>query len=568
MEAVHALTQERPTNKWLWAITVAAACYIILFLFNYDNAFVHPESIKNESYSLENGPTPKWEDFRRGMNYNIFEYYCPRISRTLSNIFELFDAKFRVWLWRFVPPHPSLTLKVILCLVLTPPLLYVSLRNLLFDRSLSLIVTTAYLCSPGFLSPLTMYFHPGKGILNLVFVVFIFLVSQDYRKLLLQPGQPAIANGGKYLLLMLLLLGCLFWDEAGLFMYVFFPVFFFRLFRAFGKTFLRWAGPVYLSIPVIYALLLFRWLPSLHVWAGYDLPDIRQYRDAPGLKELLMPGFYALRVNFRYLVSDHLHLHPNLLELYSGVTQLLIAGAYHLMVILFLLLAAGGWLVAHGYLARSFAGGLFTGNHCPAPRDEATTRQRTTMMIVVTFGLLLAYAWCHSFLISKFLLVWGAWWYGAPFSLLWCLFIAYALQQCLSLIRPAIAPTILVLLMLTMISDELMFFTCRNHVFKQQSIFRKIFPPDIFTGDVNQYKLFDIRASLARSSENYAFTLAAWRHRAAYRGQRVTYDQIGGVLADAGGELSALRVLRPYDISPLPYDNTTAYLDVELPYVR
>jgi len=557
--------------KSLWVIAVATACYIVIILFNYDNAWIHPESILSEAYILENGPAPKIEDFARGLNYFVFELEEPRITRPLSNIFQLFDAKFRVWLWRFMPPHPALGLKVLLSLLLVPPLLYFSCRNLSFGAELSLVCTLIYVCSPGFLSPLVMYFHPGKGILNLVLVFFLWAVSRDSRRLRISGGQwEGAAPVGKYLLLTAFLLFSFFWDETALFLYVFFPVFFFSLWRAFGRPFLVKVLPAYLALPGAYYLLVRHILPPLYVKVGYELPDIYDFSAFPGPRDLFAPNPRSLLGNLILLFADHVHLQAPALFTYGGWGTTAIAWAYQLLIVSLIVLPLLAFLSRRWRgRCKRVSGGLRAAAGAGASTEMYGSLRKNTIPIAVTFGLMLSYVWFQTFLLSKNFWSWGDCWYGALFSFLFSLFLAAVLRWRLAGMPVRRVGPFLLAATVILVAGKLMFFTHRNWVYKQRNIFHIIGQYDIYNGNADAYRLYDFKAGFMRSAENRAFTGFLWRHRNMYHDNPVSYQQVRDV-GCRGGEcrLEKLRVIRSYDISPAPYDNTSAYLDVELPYVR
>ncbi|MHB8834582.1 MAG: hypothetical protein ACYC9Y_02600 [Candidatus Methylomirabilia bacterium] len=560
-----------PPMKALWVVAGAVACYIVIILFNYDSASIHPESIMNEAYSFENGPAPKIEDFARGLNYIVFELAEPRITRPLSNIFQLFDAKIRVWLWRFMPPHPALGLKVLLCLLLVPPLLYYSCRNLAFGAELSLVCTLIYVCSPGFLSPLVMYFHPGKGILNLVFVFLLWVISRDSRRLRMSGGQwEGAVPVGKYLLLTAFLLFSFFWDETALFLYLFFPVFFFSLWRAFGRPFLARVLPAYLALPGAYYVLVRHILPSLYVKLGYELPNIYDFSAFPGLGDLFAPDPRALLGNLILLFADHVHLQAPALFTYGGWGTTAIAWAYQLLIVSLIVLPPLAFL-SRRWRGRYYgvSSGLRMAEGAGASAEECDSLREYAIMIAVIFGLMLSYIWFQTFLFSKNFKTWGDCWYGALFSFLFSFFLAAVLRWHLAGIPRRRVGSFLLAATVLLVAGKLMFFTHRNWVYKQRNIFHILGPYDIYNGNADCYRLYDFKAGLKRSAENRAFTKFLWGHRNTYRDNPVSYQQVLDV-GCSGGEcrLEKLSLLRTYDFWQTPNDNTSAYLDVELPFVR
>lgn len=545
----------------LAGVALAAAWYILFVLFDYDNAWIHPEAVKNEAFAYGNGAAPRVADFARGLDYTVLELGEPRISRPLSGILFVFDSKIRLWLWRFIPPHPVLGLRVVLCLLLTPPLLYAFFRNLSFGRDLALVAALVYACSPGFLSPLVLNFHAGKSILNLVAVFLLWVISRDHRRLRTGGGRwegapPTL----KYLALVAFLFVNLLWDETALFLYLLLPALFPGLWRAFGRRFLVRVLPAYLLIPPLYYLLVRHLLALLAVHLGYPPPNLLAYDSMPSPRALLLTDPGNLLKNGLLLFGDHLHLQvPGSLG-YGGWGSTGLALLYQALLLALILLPLRRRLRARRESPASQEAGE------PAAVDP---RRESALLAATAFGLMLAYVWFHTFQLSNNWLVWGAYWYGAPFSLLFAIFLAALLRNRLAGTPPRAAAAILLVAAAVLTAGELVYFTARNAAFKELAIFRRTPPNELFEGKANVYRNYDCARSRRRSRENRAFTRALWERRAQVRGQAIPYAEVmdfAFARPDPGFE--NLRGLRRHDPLPEPYDNTSAYLDVELPLVK
>jgi len=87
----------------------------------------------------------------------MFEYE-PRVTHPISHLVEIFDIYCRSWLWKFVTPHPSLSLTHLSTLFLAPWLLYLALRNIGICKIYALAGTSLFLTNSGRLSLLVLGF--------------------------------------------------------------------------------------------------------------------------------------------------------------------------------------------------------------------------------------------------------------------------------------------------------------------------------------------------------------------------------------------------------------------------
>jgi hypothetical protein len=176
--------------------------YIFGILLNYDNSWIHNEKLETHRWFLENGRSLKLEDLKRGLNVAVIEGSYTgsaaynRITRPLSNMFELLNAKFRVWLWNFVPPHPSLSLSWPLSFILVPLLLFLFFKNMGCSGEISFSGAMMYLATIGFLGPIIMLMHPGKSFINICAVLSLFFASRIHRRMIERsPGCFLIEEG-------------------------------------------------------------------------------------------------------------------------------------------------------------------------------------------------------------------------------------------------------------------------------------------------------------------------------------------------------------------------------------
>jgi hypothetical protein len=97
-------------------------------------------------------------------------------SRFFAYLIQVLNLKFSVWLYRFIPPHPSFSLIWPINLILTPLLFYRLIRSIGKSRDAAWIGTAFLLLSVGYLSGLAMLFHLAKP-LALFFTVAAFYLA-------------------------------------------------------------------------------------------------------------------------------------------------------------------------------------------------------------------------------------------------------------------------------------------------------------------------------------------------------------------------------------------------------
>ena len=479
------------SRRILWLLLAIEAIWIFSVLLNFDNAWMHPEKTRTHWWILENGPTLQWEDLRRGMNVRTLEWGAPRITRPLSNLFEVLNAKFRATLWRAVPPHPSVSLTWPFVFLLLPPLLYATLRRMGCRREIALGSVGLYAATMGFLSPVVMLFHPGKCFVNLFAVLSLYLGSRIVPRL----NSDSARSGRTWALLAALfvtLFTGFFWDETALFVYV-------LVFVLFAPYWIRrspWRPYIlagFAVLPLAYLFMVQIFLPKVQVWLGYGEMRISEYPSFPSPIKLFLPDLRDLLANARYLFSDHIRLRLGLLGRESG-WWLSLWFILHAAV----LLAFGGWaIVAVARRARLRA---------PADGDGANSMLARAGLSLL---LLAAYIWFQTFQLSNNLRVWGSWWYGSMFSLLYVLVLAFVAETVLPRGRRWVS-WIVVVLFAIWTADTLLFSTCRNAIFKVQNLSYAIDPQDIFTGRLNEYRHWLDAQSFRQARDKREYLRRAW----------------------------------------------------------
>ena len=235
-------------------------------LLSYDQAWMNPEEFVIKSYILENGRTFGIGEFKKAFNWEALEF-APRPTRPLSSCFEIIDAKFRSWLWRYLPPHPSVSLSWFFSLVLTPWLLYLFLRNLNVGFNTAVWAICIYLLTPAVLGSIVMLFRPAKIMTNFFMILCLFVGS------LIQKNQHEgkEVSWKQVLFLTALVFISLFWDETAFLIYPAIFVFYFSIFRK------RIHFITFLSVPILMLLFYYYVIPYLTVQVGSPRPYLNSY---------------------------------------------------------------------------------------------------------------------------------------------------------------------------------------------------------------------------------------------------------------------------------------------------
>lgn len=208
------------------------------------------------------------EDIKLGLDWETLEY-APRPTRPLSNYFSILDIKFRVWLWRFMPPHPSLSLTWIFSLFLSPVFLFLLLKSWKLDTNVGLAGVCLYLLSPGLLSLVVVLFRPGKAMANFFIIFCLYLASR------LTSGEGGKISFMKYLGFLAIVFISSFWDETALLIYPAVGLFFYPLFTDKKRLVL------FLSLPFLVLSFYLYLIPALTLQAGHALPNLLHYKDVP-----------------------------------------------------------------------------------------------------------------------------------------------------------------------------------------------------------------------------------------------------------------------------------------------
>lgn len=190
--------------------------------------------------------------------------------RFLSYFFSEINMGARAWLGQWMPVHPSASVAWIFGLLLTPWMFFLWCERWTQSRETAIWATSFYLCSSGFVSGVTLLFHPGKPLSQWMFLL-LALLALDLEKKWSWKRAWAIW--------VLAVLNC-FFDESGAFGFLLLPILTSRNWKwtawpvAFRQTVFWWSGGVAW-------LALVTWVaPVVTGWAGFRGVDFWSYAGA------------------------------------------------------------------------------------------------------------------------------------------------------------------------------------------------------------------------------------------------------------------------------------------------
>lgn len=466
----------------LWAILILEYIYIFFILFSYDIAWMNPEKFWTHAWILENGTRLHWEDFVRALNINVIELNPDRLSRPLSNLFEVLDTKFRATCWNFIPPHPSFSSLWILFFIALPVFLYKFFKNMGCARPVSLAGTSLYLSSVGFLGPIVMLFHPAKSLANFFAVVSLWFGSLMYKKThMLQKNfsvfkVPGLLNdyGG---VVIFMFLG-FFSDETGVFVYLINLILLYSIFNKYKERKMFWIS--FLLIPFVYLFILQGVLPYIHFVLRGRTVSVTNYELYPHFSSLFFPNLRNLWTNLCWLFSDNPHL-------FSHFKNVLACKPFFILQSIYVLIFV--WMV-YQFLRKNIL---------------SVWVQRTVLFT----GLLIAYGFFQTFQLSANVKVWGVWWYGSLFSLIYFLAFTFVMQKIY--IEQDLFKKFFGIFIFVMVFESLVHTTYKVTIFKQQNLNRNNYTfTKIFNGTINPYTEFSFKDSLEKSKCKYLYTLLQW----------------------------------------------------------
>jgi hypothetical protein len=325
---------DRKERLFLGVLTLFVLAFLFWVVTTYNINQLNSEVAQRMLPSiLANGNDFVWNDLLKSFDFNTSDGMCR--TRFVSYALQIVNIKFRMWLWRFMPPHPSLSLVWLFILFLTPLFLYKFVRILTGKVLVSWITVLLFVVSAGSLSGIMQLFHPGKPLTNFWTVVCLYLAARIAQGLE-QTGRMSTAMWFRYAILLVLMLAAFFTDELGFFIpvaiVVLVPGLLFRQPETWHWRdllrwrFLRWPMACLYILPALAFLILVNHVvPVITTKLGYgpfDFWSAIHGRDISGHLDWrsFLAGFSQ---NGFHLVANHI---MPMRELSGATPQVLFAG--------------------------------------------------------------------------------------------------------------------------------------------------------------------------------------------------------------------------------------------------
>ncbi len=465
--------------KFLWALLVVELAFIFFVLLNHYFAWISNENDTIHAWVYKNGKAWRWEDWLRFLDNEVIEGYADRVSRPINDFFHIVNAKFRAFCWDYMPPHPSLSMIWPLCFTIVPICLYKFFRNMGCYAIVALTGVIFYLGSIGFLSSIVMYIHPAKMLANIGAVLVLYWGSRIY-KLGLDSSKAFTAQ---WLIFLSLIFITFLSDETGLFVYVLgFFVVSTTLFTHKNKV-LLWIS--FLMLPVLYFVTVRGVLPFLHFCYTQQVVDVRQYSQYPNFSMLLhAPWWKTYATNLMLFLHDNPHLQLNTANLLPYNKPLYFLGVAYTVI------AIGVAIVFLKTLFNNTKQGL--------------------LIVVGLMGVALCYVFFHTLLMSS---VWGNWYYGAHFSLIYFIWLCFIFQYILQNNKSVLVKMLFPIVVLLFALHNLAFTFYRVDIFDtNKSVWTHRYSvEDVFLGKTPDYfKDFSLLDGIKKSDCRYWYTVLEW----------------------------------------------------------
>jgi len=157
----------------------ASLVIIALCVTDYSITWMHPEVFLAERKHVLALTEIHWRDVARFFDCEALSDICAE-ARFLSYLTGYVNSFFRLWLVRYIPPHPSISITWLLSFAS----LYFFYRTIVLltdDPPAALLGTGLYALSAGYLSSLLMLFNPAKALAGF-FVNFCLFQATRVRR--------------------------------------------------------------------------------------------------------------------------------------------------------------------------------------------------------------------------------------------------------------------------------------------------------------------------------------------------------------------------------------------------
>ena len=226
-----------PSVKGLFAFLLISIAILIVVNDGYkiENGWTMPETYIYHLKFLSNSAFEKLElSFRlkKAIEDVLWweQVYDGGLNRILSGVFCLIDAKFRAWLFQYIPPSPAVAFSWLIGLLLTPLLLFNFLkRHIKLGIVGSSAVTVLFIASPSTVGNTFMLYHPAR-LLVVFFYILLLNIFMVLNNPVLSNRKNKIKRIGFFTLAIIILFISLFTDPYIYAIFLLIPVFFPRIF--------------------------------------------------------------------------------------------------------------------------------------------------------------------------------------------------------------------------------------------------------------------------------------------------------------------------------------------------
>jgi len=156
------------------------AVYGLSFLLNDSVTWVNPEYLVfSVPGAMDSGPGFSWKDLAKAFDPLTFDVVRPRF---LNYLITALNVKFRLALYEYFIPPPNISLMLIAHVLLSPLLLFLTVRNLVKSNSIALSAACLYVTSVGFLSTSVFFVQPGKILIHPMTMLLLWVLSVMQRR--------------------------------------------------------------------------------------------------------------------------------------------------------------------------------------------------------------------------------------------------------------------------------------------------------------------------------------------------------------------------------------------------
>lgn len=161
------------------ALGLVLAAYGLSLLAQAGIAWSNPEYLVfSVPGAVDNGLGFTSRDLLKAFDPLPFDEVRPRF---LNYVVTVLNVKFRLALYEFFIPPVNLSLMLVVHVIMSPLLLYMTVRNLAGSKTVALSAACLYLTSVGFLSIGAFFVQPGKVLSHPLALLLVWLLSSMHR---------------------------------------------------------------------------------------------------------------------------------------------------------------------------------------------------------------------------------------------------------------------------------------------------------------------------------------------------------------------------------------------------